>query len=239
MEDGVATFKLETKEYPDLCVKTDTEQGHWPQLPPQRPRSHGDIIRNVRPTHLQMEGHGSRRPRGHLCEVSVRPGRHPCHRPAPPSTLLIAPHQAYSRHSHPRAETLSLLSDPALRPLYASSHHRLLLSVPAVQQLGRDEWPSVPDFCLRARCSATVEPILFFADFVKSKEVSQKHCSGDLGVLDGRVSVTEVSPAIVCLLSGLAYEPCRTRPNICSRMTFLGRWSHLDNWLSSPNGAAG
>lgn len=126
------------------------------------------------------------------------------HRPAPPSTLLIAPHQAYSRHSHPRAETLFLLSDPALQPLYASSHDRLLLSLPAVHQLGRDEWPSVPDFCLRAQCSATAEPILFFADFVKSKEVSQKHCSGDLGVLDGRVSVTEVSPAIICLLSGLA-----------------------------------
>lgn len=47
MEDGVVTFKLETKEYPELWVKTDLEQGHWPQLPPQRPGSHGDIIRNV------------------------------------------------------------------------------------------------------------------------------------------------------------------------------------------------
>lgn len=29
------------------------------------------------------------------------------------------------------------------------------------------------------------------------------------------------------------------RTNICSRMTFLGRWGHLDNWLSSPNGRSG
>lgn len=158
-------------------------------------------------------------------------GRHLV-RPAPASTALIAQHQAYSRHSHPRAETLSLLSDPALLPLYASSLHRLLLSLPAVHQLGRDEWPSVPDFFLRARCSATVAYTIF-ADFVKSKEVLQKHCSGDLGVLDGRVSVTEVSPAIICLLCRPGMRALRT--NICSRMTFLGRWGHLDNWLSEQS----
>lgn len=157
------TFKLETKEYPELWVKTDIEQGHWPQLPPQRPRSHGDIIRNVRPTHPQMEGHGSRRPRGHLCEeVSVRGDTLVTDPPHPAQPSL---HNTRPIPDTPTTglseETLFLLSDPALRPLYASSPHRLLLSLPAVHQPGRDEWPSVPDFCLRALCSATVEPILF------------------------------------------------------------------------------
>lgn len=104
MENGVVTFKLEIKEYPDLCVKTNMEQGHWPQLPPQRPRSHGDIIRNVRPTYLQMEGHGSRRPRGHLCEVSVRG-----------DTLVTdPPHPAHSSLCNTRP--IPDIPTPGLRP---------------------------------------------------------------------------------------------------------------------------